>query len=261
MLVGPFEVQVRRPPSAGLEHRRITHARFKPDVQDVPFLLEFHAAATGAGCTPGHQCGCRLFEPDVGALSIHDRSNVLDDRRLSHDFVACRAGKGGNRDAPYPLTRETPVWAIRDHSVDAVLAPGRNPPHTIDLRQGLLPQFVDVHRDEPLFGRAEDDRVLAAPAVRIRVGERTMAQEPAFCPEHVHDGRIRFEDLLPGKFRHGISKAPGVIHRRQDLQPFPYRGFRIVFQHEQIVFHAMSGRNMHTAGALLQRHKITEQHR
>src|ERR1044071_8934105 len=101
---------------------------------------------------------------------------MVDDHRVGQDAAARRTDKGRDRDTPHALTRETPVRTVRDHSVDTVLAPGRNPFDTIDLRQGLLAKMIDVHRDEPLLSRTEDHGVLTAPAVGIRVGERTMPQ-------------------------------------------------------------------------------------
>ena len=41
--------------------------------------------------------------------------------------------------------------------------------HLLDGFERALAEIVAVHADEPLFGGAEDGRVVAAPAVRIAV--------------------------------------------------------------------------------------------
>ncbi len=44
VLIGPFEIQIGRPPAARFEHRVEAHPRFKPDIEDIVFLFEdsFH---------------------------------------------------------------------------------------------------------------------------------------------------------------------------------------------------------------------------
>ena len=78
-----------------------------------------------------------------------------------------------DRDAPCALARDAPVRPRRDHVADALLAPRRIPLHFLDRRQRVLAQrsAVDdaIHADEPLLGRAENRRIMAAPAMRITV--------------------------------------------------------------------------------------------
>src|SRR5881296_3701929 len=67
---------------------------------------------------------------------------------------------------------------MRHHVEDALLTPGRDPAHVVpDGAERALAQAVLVERDEPLLGRAEQRRVLAAPAVRIAVGERLLRHQ------------------------------------------------------------------------------------
>src|SRR6059036_124780 len=52
---------------------------------------------------------------------------------------------------------------MRHHVEDALLTPGRDPAHVVpDGAERALAQAVLVERDEPLLGRAEQRRVLAA---------------------------------------------------------------------------------------------------
>ncbi len=93
-------------------------------------------------------------------------------------FAAGRAGERGNRHAPRALPRNAPVRPGGEHACHPLAAPLGNPRDaSIDrvdsrLAQGgrTLPVAppAAVHADEPLRRRQEDDRLMAAPAVRIR---------------------------------------------------------------------------------------------
>ena len=52
---------------------------------------------------------------------------LFDDRRGEHRFAAAGAVERRDRHTPGALARDAPVRAVRDHVVDAVVAPGRNP--------------------------------------------------------------------------------------------------------------------------------------
>jgi hypothetical protein len=80
-----------------------------------------------------------------------------------------RAGHGRDRHAPRALPRDAPVGPVRDHVVNPLLAPRRQPLHPADRLERTGPQVGAVHRDEPLRCREEDHRVVAPPAVRVLV--------------------------------------------------------------------------------------------
>ncbi len=93
-----------------------------------------------------------------------------------------------HRHAPLALTRQRPVRAIRDHAVQALLAPRRKEGGVLDaFQRGFAQRFVDVvvrlhvHAGEPLRGRAVDDRRLVAPAVHVAVRVLLGAQQRAGC--------------------------------------------------------------------------------
>ena len=67
--------------------------------------------------------------------------------------------------------------------------------------------------------------------------------------------------MLTGKFLHNIGKPPGVVDRRQNLQPFARRGLGIVLKDEDVVFHAVTRRNMDTAGSLIEGDEVAKQNR
>src|SRR6185437_12294259 len=68
---------------------------------------------------------------------------------------------------------------ILDHSSDTLLAPGRRPPHPLDVAQRVRAQILLIHADEPLRRGAEDQRTLVSPAVRVAVAIGLVMPEPA----------------------------------------------------------------------------------
>src|SRR6202012_5808282 len=94
--------------------------------------------------------------------------------------MALLAHEDGKRHAPDALARDAPVGPLGDHVGDAVFAPRRVPDHALDLVERALAEggcgsvrrgHWGFHRDEPLFGGAEDERVVAAPSMRVAVAD------------------------------------------------------------------------------------------
>ena len=134
----------------------------------VSFLKIAPAAFRAAG-SRRHQILRLPLEPDIGAVLPDQPDDVVEDL-LGHQLaLALLAVEHRDRNAPEALAGDAPVGAVLDHPVDPVPSPGGDPGHVVDGRQGLLPEVVFLHGDEPLLGGAEDDRLLAAPAVGIGV--------------------------------------------------------------------------------------------
>ena len=85
-----------------------------------------------------------------------------------------------------------------------------------------------VEGDEPLLGGAEDDRVLAAPADRVRVGVLARLQEGARLAQELHDDRVRLEDLLPGEALDLGQESPRLVHGTVDVEPVADSGEVVV---------------------------------
>src|SRR5512138_2243878 len=102
---------------------------------------------------------------------------MFDHDRISQNRPASDAGETGNRYTPHPLTRQTPIGTVLNHPVNPITAVRWNPLNPLDLGQRLFPKIVRLHRDEPLFGGAKDDGILATPTVRIGVVQRSVAQQ------------------------------------------------------------------------------------
>src|ERR1035437_4747764 len=123
----------------------------------------------------------RLPDPfeEIISFSLLLLSDVSFDRGIvRHDALLFALGAPQERDgrAPAALARNRPLEAVLDHRADAVLAERRNPlDAVVNLGERLVADRVQV--DEPLVRRAEDDGVLAAPAVGIGMGRGLLGEE------------------------------------------------------------------------------------
>ena len=160
-----------------------------------------------------------------------------------------------DRHAPGALARDAPVRAGRDHAVDALLAPGRDPLHALDLAQRVLAQPLLVHADEPLRRGAEDHRRLVAPAMRVAVAQRLLVQQ--LPVGRAAPAMMTLVGLLDLQARRPAAcsarKRAVVAHRVDHRQP--------VLHADREVLLAVAGRGVHRAGAGIERHVLAEDHR
>ena len=195
VLVRALEIEVGRPAElrAHREHRGVAAAGVEPHVEDVRFLAEALARASWAARAGGQEGRRVAHVPLVRARTVpHDPGHVLHQRLVEQELIAPGAVEGHDRHAPHALARDHPLRAVRDHVVDALLAPCWYPTHNMaDRVEGLLPEAAPIQRDEPLLGGAEERRVLAAPAVRIGMGERHLRDEGPDRTEVLDDARVR----------------------------------------------------------------------
>jgi len=97
--------------------------------------------------------------------------NAVSDGGVHDLFVAVLAEEGDDGTPPETLARDAPVGAVLYHAGDPLFPPRGNELHIGEILDRRFTQPRLVHRDEPLRRRAEDDRGVAAPAVRIAVGD------------------------------------------------------------------------------------------
>ena len=226
-----------------LQHRRVTTARVEPHVEGVRALAEHRPAALATPCARRKQlllaAEVPLLDP---AAATEDLCNMLDNRLLEQHRLAAGAVEGGDRHAPHALAGERPVRSVRDHVEDALLAPGGDPAHVAsDGLQCARAEAVLVEGHEPLLGGAEQRRVLAAPAVRVRVLERHLGHERADRPKVRDDLRIRLPHCQAGEVLDLRDEPPVVVDGVVDTQP--QRAAEVV------VFLAVARRDVHEAGA------------
>ena len=167
-----------------------------------------------------------------------------------------RATAGSSVDSRTPRTRRPGIgvpharWRERHHSGWlSTICVMRVSPHAGSQRHAraaaprcVRAQTVGVHREEPLRGRAEDDRVLAAPAMRVRVlvGRRcTTARRRPAGPRRRAGSRV--EDCCPAYGPAPSVEHAGAVDRHQDRQPEAHAGLEVV--------RTVAGRGVHGARA------------
>ena len=249
ILVWSFEINVRGPLRA-LQHGKIRGAGIEPHIQNVVFLPPFCRAA-GASCAGRKPFFRRVLVPRVGAFPLEPFHDVAERLEILEPRPAAFAIKNNDGHAPESLARDAPVGAVLDHFVDAFFTPGRNPLYVVDFFERFLAQrfFFSVrglvHLDKPLFGGAEDHRVVAAPAMRVAVLVFVMAQKGAAVGEQFHDDGIRCENIRPPVFgQTPRGDAHGVVRRVY---------FQSIFLAGNKVVGAVAGGGVHDAAALVER--------
>src|ERR1700722_6373740 len=155
----------------------------KPDVDDVAFLGKRRPRAIRAREVRWEERRDVVRPPHIRrirkgrSLGAKALGNEARDIGIDDRLVAALTHERWNRRAPRALTRYTPLGMILDHLRHPPLAPRRHPRNARDAIDDLRTQAIDVHRDEPLRRRAEDHRILATPAMRIRVFVRFARDE------------------------------------------------------------------------------------
>jgi hypothetical protein len=189
VLVGALEVHVGREleVAAVLADGGVRDAGVPPHVEDVLVRLEVVAAALRADAGVAEVARGVLGEPGVGALLAEEVDDLVE-RLVVHDrLAAVLAGVGRDGHAPVALARDAPVRPALDHRADALDGMGRIEADVTERVERLLAKAGLVHRDEPLARGAEDDGLLAAPAVRVGVRDVLVKDERAALLEPLDD--------------------------------------------------------------------------
>src|SRR5271169_7237865 len=106
--------------------------------------------------------------------------------------------------------------------------------------------MIDTH--EPLFGGEENQRILAAPAMRIAVRELERMEQRAGRTQFLDDRVVGLENILAYPLAAVGGELAGRVDRRKRLEP--------VLRADHEIFVAMSGRGMHEAGAGVGRNMV-----
>ena len=171
VLVRALEVQVGREFQllALPEHGVVRGAGVEPHVQRVGGFLVIRRlrAEQLLGFQP---------LPGLDAFALDAPGDFLEQLGRARVFLArLSIEEERDRHAPVALPRYAPVRAVGDHAVQPRLAPLGVEARRVDCGQRDLAQRPAlasrhvVHADEPLRGRAIDDRCLVAPAVHVAV--------------------------------------------------------------------------------------------
>ena len=227
---------------AMLQHAHMRHARFPPYVENIFLGHDIGATALRAARALGQVFLRLLREPCIGAFGVEQVDDRVEGLFGGNGLAAARALEHGNRHAPAALARNAPVGTIGDHGANAVHAPlGNELNVVVNLVERSLAQARVVHGNEPLVGRAEDDRLMAAPAMRVAVHDVDMGDKRALLAQPLDDLRI---GLVGGKarpLRHVVGKAAVVVDWHDGVDAELHANL--------VVIDAMAGSRVNGAGA------------
>ena len=180
VLVVALDVDVGRPGQVGLALEDVlARRRTRTRRRGCCFPFRNRCRRRTGSAAPGGRSEAGLAqEPGVGALGGEDRRRHGGrPRRSASGLPQAWHLKAGMGHAPGALAGDAPVGPAGDHAGDPLLAPVGDPATRLIGLEGLGPEAGLVHGDEPLLGRPEDDRVLAAPAVRVGMGDLALLEE------------------------------------------------------------------------------------
>ena len=196
ILVEALQIDGRGPEALILLHGgEVRGAGVEPAVERVGLLVEVLAAAVRADEVFGDEFVGLALEPDVRAEFAEELRDVGDGLVGADRLAAVLAVEHRDRQAPAALTRDAPVGALADHGLHAVDAPAGDPADVVARGAGLVLERVD--RAEPLRRGAEDDRLLAAPAMRIAVDDLFGGEEAARFFHVLQDDGVGLFDEHP----------------------------------------------------------------
>ncbi len=250
VLVAPLQVEVCRPVKVGpvVADRQVAGAGIEPDIHGILLLDKGAVAAAGAGIALRKDLLRLPDKPGVGPLPGKELGYRLQGALLHDGLPAAGTVEDGQGDSPDALAGDAPVLALPDHVVEALFAPGRDPLHPANGRQGLLPEAV--HRGKPLLRGPEDDGILAAPAVGVLVLQLPHLQERLLPLQGLDYSCIALVVAQAAEFAGFLGEAPLLVHGAEDLQA--------VEAAYVIVFLPVAGSGMHAAGALFQGHMVRQ---
>ena len=136
ILVAALQINIGRKSqrlAASFENSDAARTRIKPNVKNVGFLAKIGTAAFCAFVTIRQKFMFRPRVPRIGGFLCKDVSNVIDDRRVGHRFVASLTIKNRDRHAPRTLARNAPIGPALEHIYHSACTPFRMPFYCCDL--------------------------------------------------------------------------------------------------------------------------------
>ena len=176
--IAPFAPSVVVP----AERRERDDARVQPHIAHLGDALHRAVALRAADL---HAVDPRAVQfGQVGDLA--DRAVLELLPRADHVQMAANARVEGQRQPVEATARDVPVPHVAQPVVHALAVLRRRPLDGLVLVEHRLAHAL--HRDEPVVGDAEDQRCIAAPAVRVGVPDRLGPREPSRRSQVLDDG-------------------------------------------------------------------------
>ena len=194
----------------------------EPAIQGVGLFGEMPAAAVRAGEAVRKQFCSFTLKPGVAALCLKNLCNGLDALLRAYRFFTIFTVEHRNRQAPTALTGNAPVAALANHGAHAFLTPGREPTDIFTGGNCLI--LEGIHGAEPLRSRTENNRLLAAPAMRIAVRNVLRGEQHAALLHICGNDRIGILHIESGILACIIGVAALIIYRDNHLGPILQAG-------------------------------------
>src|SRR5262249_4312300 len=142
------------------------------------------------------QVGDGMGIPCLGALPTDQFDSGSGQLGVEQWLAAGFAVEHRYGHAPNTLARYAPVRTGGNHVGEALLAPGGRPANLFDFFERPFPKPIVVDVDKPLVAGAEDDRPMAAPAMRVGMFKRSRRTRQGPPRSQQFDDRlVGFEDL------------------------------------------------------------------
>ena len=254
VLVGTLQVHICRPLQirALFKHRGMAGAGVEPHIHNVAFFVKaLLCAAVGALIILRQEIFRLVGEPGVRAFLTKDL-RYPQHQIFIHDLLAAVFTiKYGNGHTPLTLTGDAPIGALLDHGLHTVLAPGRIPLHILGGSHSSLLKII--YRAEPLRGGAENDGLMATPAMGILVDDLFQRKQSADFFQMLRNGLVGLIGGQPGELSGLLRQSALGIHR--------YNGgdLRVLLAHDKVI-HTVTRCRVYAAGTALQRYMIAHDH-
>ena len=249
MLVGPFGIDVGREGDAAVfQHSGPRYTRIQPYVQDVGFFAELGAAAI-AMIALRHQFFHRVDKPEIGAFFHRAFFNKREQLVVHLRFAAFFAVQHGDGRPPEALAGQTPIGAQANHRAHPFFAAGGIEFNVGKVIHQFLAQVVFIDAHKPLFRRAENNGVVAAPAVRIAVGDFLFFNQGAQLVQFFHHQRVGVKHVHSFKHARFFGVAAFFIHGAKCFQAPLFAGAEVVL--------AVAGSDMHDTHPRVHRYEIS----
>ncbi len=254
VLIRAFKIKIRgkTQPLPFSQYGLVTNTGIKPNINDVLVLLKILRTAF-AFKTRGQKFSGRPRKPGIRAFLL---KNLMNLRAVSWEIgLAPIAMNHRNRNSPIPLAGKAPVGSPLNHRSNAVLSPvGSEFNFRLNGRRHFFAHIIMIDFHEPLGRRAENNRLLAAPAMRIRVSVFFSMKKRAFFPEDINDFLIpRFQNMQAFAFRKIFGKFSPMIDGREN-------GKMVFKRAVNIIVFAVARGDMNNAGSVFSRHIISVDH-
>ena len=188
VLVGTLEIHIGGVTHAlFFENDKVARTRIDPAVERVCLLAEVILAAFRADKAFGKKGRGFKVEPSVRTERSEFIGYGVYGLVVADRLAAVLTIEYGNRKSPLSLAGNAPVGALLNHRNNAFAAPFRDPFHLAAGVDRFV--FKCVYRAEPLGRCTENDRVFAAPAVRILV-DNFLRREERAAFLHIFEDRL-----------------------------------------------------------------------